>query len=194
MSRTNNGQPQSSFELGLPHEEASAWCGLPCQDQTRFIPAGSLVKATIEYLVIPADKSRYYGQSDYLNQTSVDTYRSAEMMQMLARDNQISINMITGGLLKHYPLELQANYGALAVEFSLSGGLGYIPLSIKGLNRYDGWQLQELVDGQWNLLDQSVIGNDYWQSTYDPSQDSYTLSFNLKAQALPKTYRLIWLE
>lgn len=35
----NGGWPQASFELSLPYEERSPWCGAPCGDSTAFVPA-----------------------------------------------------------------------------------------------------------------------------------------------------------
>jgi len=68
LRQTNNWgiHPQMSFELGLPHETGSPWCGAPCNGETRFVPAGSTVRAVIEYVVPPSSQLAYYGESSQL--------------------------------------------------------------------------------------------------------------------------------
>ena len=79
----------------------------------------------------------------------------------------------------------------LAAEFVLTGGVGYTPLSFRGLVRHDGWRLQRLEGDAWVAVDQSVIGNDYWQARFEADTDTYTLTYNVENQA-PTRYRLVW--
>jgi hypothetical protein len=192
VHRTRNGQSQMAYELGLPHEVGSPWCGAACQGETRMIPAGSTVRATIEYLVIPADKSRYYGASDYLTALPAASYQSTDMALALAAGNQLEIATTVGQLQRIYPVEIQSEAGVLAAEFTMTGGLGYVPVTIKGLSRHDGWRLEQLVDDEWAHVDQAVHGNDYWQTRYDGAVGSYQLTFNLHNRG-EERYRLVWL-
>ena len=195
ISRTLNGDiPQTSFELGIPHEEGSPWCGAPCQGLTRMIPAGSRIRATVEYLVIPADKSRYYGTNNHLNDFPAEQYRSNAMMQHLAEGNHYEVTMHTGSLERLYPISIVANSGVLAAEFTIEGGLGYLAMSFTSLSRYDGWHLERLNGASWERVDQSVIGADYWQSRYRPNVNGYTLTFNVKGEATQQRYRLRWVQ
>ena len=191
IHRTRNGQIQMAYELGLPHETGSPWCGDACQGETRMIPAGSTVRATIEYLVMPADKSRYYGLSDYLVAMAPEDYQSTAMALKLATDNQINVDVAVGDLERTYPIEVQSGSGALAAEFTIDGGLGYVPITIKGLIRHDGWRLEHLVNGTWDHVDQAVHGKDYWQTRYDGAVGSYELTFNVPNRGA-QTYRLVW--
>ena len=87
---------------------------------------------------------------------------------------------------------VQAALGTTAVEFSLSGGVGYIPLVISGLERHDGWILErETATGVWEWLDQSIHNNDYWQCMFDPISNSYSLTFNILNESA-YNYRLRW--
>jgi hypothetical protein len=193
IHRTFNGRSQIGFELGLPHEEGSPWCGDPCQGQTRFIPAGSRVRATVEYLVIPADKSRYYGSSDYLTAMPAEHYQSTQMALALAVGNVIDVTAHTGEVRRTYPIEIDAVPGALATEFSVTGGLGYTPVTIRGVVRHDGWQLQRQDGDTWLPVDQSVIGADYWQARYDSHTAGYNLTYNLHNRGTQR-YRLLWIS
>lgn len=48
--------------------------------------------------------------------------------------------------------------------------------------------LQQL-DGNWELVDQSVHGNDYWQAYSDVDEGSFTLIYNVHNRGT-NTYRL----
>ena len=191
LHRTNNGQSQLGFELGLPYEEGAAWCGAPCQGQINFIPAGSTVRATVEYLVPPADKARYYGTSDYLMALPADQWRSTGMAMELAVGNALAVEMSTGSLRRAHPVELDAAAGTLAAEFTLTGGRGYVPVTVHGLMRHDGWRLESRVNGQWVEVDQSVHGNDFWQARYVGESRTWSLTWNVPNRA-PTEYRVVW--
>ena len=57
-----------------------------------------------------------------------------------------------------------ADNSTTAVQFTLTGGLGYTPVIVHGLARPDGWLMEKNVDGDWQSLSQAVHGNDYWQT------------------------------
>jgi hypothetical protein len=191
IHRTNNGNSQIGFELGLPHQDGSPWCGAPCQGRTRFIPAGSRVRATVEYIVAPADKARYYGQNGDLLDLPAEAYRTPAMALELAAGNTVEVEADVGTVTRSYPVEIESVPGPLAAEFSITGGRGYLPVTVHGLARHDGWQLQWFQDGQWIPLDQSVIGNDYWQATYDGQTHTYALTYNVQNEGT-RRYRLAW--
>jgi hypothetical protein len=180
LFRTNNGGwSQMSFELGVPTHEGS-----------RVVPAGSTVSATVEYVVPPSDAAAYYGASDYLLETPAETYQSAEMMRLLAAGNSLSVVTTVGEVLRTAPVELSAAPGATAVRFTLTGGLGYTPLTFHGLARPDGWRLEILVDDTWQRVTQAVEGNDYWQAYEDTSTGTFDLVFNVHNRGAHE-YRLI---
>jgi hypothetical protein len=191
LHRTNNHNSQIGFELGLPYESNAPWCGAPCQGITNRIPAGSTVRATVEYLVPPADKSRYYGSSDYLLSLPAAQWSTPNMGLELAIGNQVNVTVNQGVLKRTYPLELEAAAGAIATDFTLEGGLGYLPLTIHGLMRHDGWLLQVHDGSTWQTVDQSVHGNDYWQTRYDDVNGTYSVTWNIHNRGTHQ-YRVIW--
>jgi hypothetical protein len=67
-----------------------------------------------------------------------------------------------------------------------------VAVSFAGLSRYDGWRLERLSEAGWERVDQSVVGGDYWQSTYDGALGAYTLTFNLRGTPAETRYRLRW--
>jgi hypothetical protein len=175
----NGGWSQMAFELGVPYDASSP-----------TVPAGSVVNATVEYLIPPADKSAYFGASDYLLDMPSVEYQSTEMMRMLADENQLTVDTDIGTLTRSHPVELEATTGTTAVAFTLTGGLGYTPIVIRGLARPDGWRLEQYAEGSWERVDQSVEGNDYWQAYDDPSNGGFDLIFNVHNRG-SNEYRLV---
>ena len=191
LHRTNNRSSQIGFELGLPFEDGAAWCGDPCNGQRNFIPAGSTVRATVEYLVPPADKDRYYGASDYLAALPGNQWRTIAMALELAVGNHLVVEPVIGQLRRTQPVELDAEPGAIATQFTLTGGRGYVPITVYGLMRHDGWQLQTQADDGWVTVDQSLHGNDFWQARFNGENGTYDLTWNIPNRAAT-TYRVIW--
>jgi hypothetical protein len=175
----NGGWSQMAFELGVPYQANNA-----------VIPAGSRITATVEYLVPPSDKSTYYGASDYLTQMPPDQFQSTAMIQRLARDNRLLVQASIGEVRQAQPVVLDAVDGATAVQFTLTGGLGYVPVTISGLARPDGWRLEQRIDEVWARVDQSVEGNDYWQAYDRAASENFDLIFNLPNRGTHE-YRLV---
>ena len=174
----NGGWSQMGFQLGIPFDA-----------ENKVIPAGSTIQATVEYLIPPADKSTYYGPSDYLNALPAAMFQSTDMILELATGNHLVAEATTGTLLRTYPLTFQAVSGATPLEFSLTGGRGYTPLVIKGLPRVDGWTLERKNGENWEDLDQEVHGKDYWQAYESVESGDFELTFNLKNSGTTQ-YRL----
>ena len=85
---------------------------------------------------------------------------------------------VDGGVATHtYPIIIQASQSEIKVD--IRGGVGAVPVRFDGLETPSGYALYQDVDGQLALLDQSVHGNDYWQTVYDAGSRSYQMSFNL---------------
>jgi len=165
--------------------------GVPYDASDPVIPEGSTVSATVEYLVPPAEKDVYYGESDYLTDLDDECFENTDMFMLLADENQLEVTATVGELARTYPVELDASAGETAVQFTLTGGLGYVPITIHGLARPDGWVFeQEQSDGSWEEIDQEVEGNDYWQAYYDAASDGYDLIFNLPNRETNE-YRLV---
>jgi hypothetical protein len=175
----NGGWSQMGFELGLPYAPGAT-----------MVPAGSVIRATVEYLIPPANKSTYFGESDYLTDMPSSSYQSTNMMQVLAADNHLDVDASVGSVLRSHPVELLASDDTTAVQFTLTGGLGYTPVTIAGLARPDGWRLEEAMGDDWVRVDQSVEGNDYWQAYDDAASGSFELVFNVYNRGTTE-YRLV---
>jgi len=175
----NGGWSQMGFELGVPYDASNP-----------VIPAGSVVTATVEYVVPPAQKDVYFGDSDYLTAMDAGAFQGTEMMQTLATENHLEVTASVGAVKRVHPVEIEAIADLTAAQFQLTGGLGYTPVSIHNLVRPDGWRLEQLVDGSWEPVSQEVEGKDYWQAYENAGEGSFELTFNVHNRGTVE-YRLI---
>jgi hypothetical protein len=147
----------------------------PPPDIKELLP-GDFVEADLELVVFPADAAAYYGPDKLFREAldqDADTWR---LVQREASGNALDVQAGTGALLKSYPVVLsvddQQRAGAI-----IKGGVGCLPLTFTGLARPRGYQL--FMNGK--PLDQSVHGNDFWQTDYDASTKSWRQTFNIPA-------------
>jgi hypothetical protein len=182
INRTNNGGwSQMAFELGLPFDPNHT-----------IIEAGSTIDAIVEYLVIPNDISLYYGPSTDIAGVDVNFFGTTDIIELLASENTVDISPFVGSLDQMQPTIITGVTAEIAAHFEMIGGFGYTPVTIQGLFRADGWQLQSLNNGVWEEVDQSVHGNDYWQTRFDESTGTYALTFSVNIDG-PTEFRLIHL-
>ncbi len=164
----DSGKLQPSCELTLP-------AGI------NTISAGSTVEMLVEYLVLPADAKAYYGDSDYLRMNNFFGTSDAVFDQV--DGGRISVSASKGSVTGTYPVTLESESGELAAQFTLTGGLGYVPVRIRGLNSYSGYRLQVKQGSSWTDIVQNGSernSNDFWQARLDPLTGKYELAFNVK--------------
>ena len=181
LIHTNNWvqYPQVGFELGLPFDPLAP-----------TVPAGTTLRATIEYLVPPAVKDRYYGPSGDLLAVPDTSFGAPELMRLLASENRTQVQVTVGNLDRTHPITVDTAPGRLAADLQVTGGFGHVPLVFRGLTRHDGWRLERLEANAWTEVDQSVEGNDFWQARYDAPTGSYELTFNVDTEGSQR-YRLV---
>ena len=79
-------------------------------------------------------------------------------------------------------------------DVAVTGGVGYVPVTFTGLNDYRGWQLFKSTGGPLVAVDQSVHGNDYWQTDHDAASRKWRITFNVSLDSpddQPRTTRLV---
>ena len=149
--------------------------------------AGDFIEATIEHIIVPQFAQDYYGPNEKLRTALKADGNTWRMIQREAAGNERKVEMKTGKLTALHPaVTVRATNDS--AEFTLSGGLGYVPISFTGLASPVGLHL--IVDDK--SLNQSVHGNDYWQTDYDAGSKTWSLTFNVPiADRSPHTLRLV---
>ncbi len=146
---------------------------LPPPTVTRLEP-GDFIEATIEQIVMPQFAKDYYGPSDALRGELSKNENTWRMIHREAIGNErcVEMNVGTPGHL-HPDIRIQTEDDQ--GELTLTGGLGYVPITFSGLTSNAGYALH--IDGK--PVDQSTHGNDFWQTDFDPVSRRWSRTYNL---------------
>jgi hypothetical protein len=91
--------------------------------------------------------------------------------------NDIDIRIEKGIVEQNYPVIITAEKDK--AQFTIKGGNGYVPLTIKRLSTYKVPALYIKDNGSWKKIDQSYNGNDFWQTDFDQSSGTWEFSYNI---------------
>jgi Protein of unknown function (DUF1501) len=145
------------------------------------LQAGDYVEGEIERVIHPRDAADYYGP-DTAFQTALATYANTPgLMLREAIGNDLVVNVTTGALERSYPVQVRAAQGV--AEFSITRGVGYVPITITGLSDYRSPVLEENVGGTWTAIDQATAGKDFWQCDFNAANTTWDITFNVKMDA-----------
>ena len=195
----NRGIVIRSWHARLGGREAAPWAAehgvkvggtdtstidlVPPPGLTRLLP-GDFVDAVVEHVIIPQSAADYYGPNEALRAALA---RDADTWRMIHREavgNDRQVEVTVGTLEGLFPAVRIRAEGDRA-EFSLTGGLGYVPLTITGLPSSAGPVLQRREPGgEWAAIDQSVHGNDYWQTDYDAATHSWEITYSVPSDSV----------
>ena len=179
--QSNNSTPSIVTEIAPP------------KDCDGFISKGSVVEGTVEYMMLPQHKEDYYGPSEIIKNMDASYFDSWEIVREYAVRGQIGVEVQQGELLSNYPVAVKSTgmNGDVAAEFTITNGMGYVPVAVTNLEGYKNWRLFIVnEDGSETMIDQSVSGNDYWQCNYDAYTGTYSMSFNVPHNGDSHKYRL----
>jgi hypothetical protein len=155
------GQPTSTIDI------------VPPPGVARLVP-GDFVEAVIEHLVVPMTAADYYGPNEPLRAALTEMGNTWRMIHREATGNDRRVQATTGRLVRVQPdIRFEAVEGI--AEFTVQGGLGAVPITVTGLRGHRGASVT--IDGA--RLDQSVHGNDFWQTDHDPQSGTWSQTFTL---------------
>lgn len=168
----------SEFNATGGHGEPSSLINItPPADCTSF-QAGDYIEAEIEMFQIPKNASDYYGQNQNLITALSKKANTWEMVYREAIGNDLDVVASSGvTLINKYPVKIESNSNS--VYFSVSGGRGYVPLTIANVSNYSNPALYQKVNGSWQKINQSVNGNDFWQTDYNALTGKWDITYNV---------------
>ena len=147
-------------------------------DVGRLLP-GDYVECEVEFLVLPICAEHYYGPNAPLRVSLETAEHSWEAVQRQAAGNQLTVTASQGTVLHGNPVTIRVD-AADGADFEIRGGVSYVPIVIVGLSAPDGYRLQlGKGNGGWTDFDQSVHGNDFWQTEYCAAQSMWTRVYNV---------------
>ena len=138
---------------------------------------GDYIEAEIVLLAIPLSADDYYGPNKNFAQALKNKANTWEMVFREAVGNDIELSVSKGKKLDNYPIKIEAADNQAA--FSITGGLGYVPLTLSKLENYQRPELFEKINGKWEKIDQSVHGHDFWQAEYDVTSGTWDITYNI---------------
>jgi hypothetical protein len=162
---TDNGVPSANVELGPP-------------DGTDTLQPGDFVEADVEFIVLPQHACDYYGPNEALRSHLVEHGNAWQPVHRQSVGNDLRVDVSRGELTRPYPIEIAVDDEDTA-EFEVTGGIGYVPMAFTGLWHHSGHTLCRKEDGRNTPIDQSVHGNDFWQTDWDPRSRSWSVTYNV---------------
>jgi hypothetical protein len=151
----------------------------PPKDMDR-LEEGDFVEAQIEFLVLPQRADDYYGP----NQNMVAALKAnAEPWALTLREAvgaNVSVEATIGQVEQTWPVRITADKGEQA-EFTVTGGVGYTPVTICGAKANHCFSLYtKSDDGTLTKVDQSsAVGHDWWQADFDAATQTWDITYTL---------------
>ena len=142
------------------------------------LKAGDYVEAEFVRLYVPKFASNYYGPNANFAAALTNYQNTFSLALREAVGNNLAVTVQTGTLEHLYPLQIRTASNRAA--FTITGGLGFAPVTFTGLSGYQAPLLEERVAGVWQILDQAVNGNDFWQCDYNAETGTWEITFNLR--------------
>lgn len=136
------------------------------------LESGDFVEAIVEHIIVPQFAADYCGPNEALRAALKADENTWRMIRREAVGNDRHVEMKTGTLERLYPA-VTVRTAKDGAEFTLTGGLGYVPVTFTGLTSPRAPVL--LQDGQ--PVNQSVHGNDFWQTDYDAATRTWQITF-----------------
>jgi len=171
LSSTLNGNafPLHVHKYGRTYTSSTVLFDFSSDAVNRSYSAGDVVAGEIEFIMPPQHRDHYWG-SDAELIGRLNGYGDATWQPVrdeLVENIGMSVSIHQGTLLRNYPLEIQSTSGSrvLADLTINSGGIGHVPLLLKGADANLGLRVQRFSSGAWVDLESVDIGNDtYYQS------------------------------
>jgi len=143
---------------------------------------GDSIVMDVEFITLPQVADDYYGPYETFRKHLADNPCSWKTVYREVIGNDLKVDLKGGVVIDNYPLIIQTQEPEVRVH--ISGGVGMVPVRFEGLKAVEDYHLYQIVDGKEVQLDQSVHGNDFWQTDYDAATDTYKMTFNLPLDGL----------
>jgi hypothetical protein len=162
-------------ERGLSHgKNDSSTLDIVTPPGVTHLEPGDYIETTIEHIVMPKFAQDYYGPDAALRIALAKDENTWRMIHREAIGNDYAVKMKAGTLERLHP-DVRVRTIKSTASFELTGGIGYVPVTFTNLSSAQNSTLN--VDGV--PLNQSVHGNDYWQTDYDPVSRTWSRTYNL---------------
>ncbi|MCP4785504.1 MAG: hypothetical protein GY878_18315 [Fuerstiella sp.] len=149
---------------------------LPPAGVRRF-SKGDRIELDLELITLPRVADDYYGPNEAFRQHLSENPNTWKTTFREVEGNRLEVTVSGGTETQNYPLVIKAEEPEVTV--AIKGGVGAVPIRFEGLATSQGYQLYRVVSGERIGFEQSVHGNDFWQTDFDAATETYRMSFNL---------------
>jgi hypothetical protein len=187
---------------------------------TLALLAGDFVEALVESVVLPMNAGDYYGSDAKLEQSlqTLDTraagvlaaemsadsatataswyssrlYSHWQLAALEAVGNSPVVHVTVGELESAHPLRVRVDAATQAAAFTVSGGVGFVPITLTGVRTAGEFELLHRSTAEnstadpaeryfeWAKLDQSTdAANDFWQTDFDVETQQFSITVNV---------------
>jgi hypothetical protein len=120
----------------------------------------------------------YYGPNANLKAALATDENTWRVIQREAVGNEVAVKVSQGALERWLPVRIRATGNR--VQFALTGGLGYVPVTIGGLTDYRQPVLEmREAGGAWKVVDQAVHGADFWQADHNAGTKTWEITYTV---------------
>lgn len=150
---------------------------VPPPDVKRLLP-GDYIEATLEHVIMPQFARDYYGPNANLMAALAKDENTWRVIQREAVGNDVVVKVSQGALERGLPARIRATGNR--AQFALTGGLGYVPVTISGLTDYRKPVLEMREgSGAWKVVDQAVHGADFWQADHNAASKTWEITYTV---------------
>ncbi|MDH4203483.1 MAG: hypothetical protein OEV87_11410 [Phycisphaerae bacterium] len=146
---------------------------------------GDTIQLDLELITLHRTADDYYGPNEVYRKHLKENPNSWKTTYREAKGNNLNVVVTGGKVLNNYPVAIQADSSEVTVM--IKGGVGAVPIRFEGLKSSDGYNLYQVVNGKRFKFDQSVHGNDFWQTDYDALTDSYEITYNISLDGINRS-------
>lgn len=160
----NHGDPCSIIAVTLP-------------ETCHSLSAGDYIDLEVELFVTPLIERDYYGPNENFKMALSKFTDKWPLAYREAKGNNIIVTPLKGTVESNYPIAIAATKNQ--VHFKTKGGIGYVPVTISQLSTYRNPVLYIKRGKQWEQINQSKFGNDYWQTDFNPTSGTWEITYNI---------------
>lgn len=139
--------------------------------------AGDFVEAQIVRFYVPKFASDYYGSNLHFRLALTNYQNRYELGLREAVGQNFSLTPHLGALERSFPIQIRAVNNR--AWFTVTGGLGYVPVTFAGLSDYRAPVVEVNRGDGWTVVNQAVNGSDFWQCDYNAELGSWEITFTL---------------
>lgn len=185
LSSTKNGEP---FPLYL-HAYGRRWSSnkmlfdLSAESVSQSYLAGDVIEGEVEFVMPPKSESVYWGEDaefrGRLGSYGADAWKA--VYDEYRYNVALEVEALRGQLLRGYPVEVEsASSGRVLADLVIRrGGIGHVPIIVKGARPGLALRAERWTNGSWVELEGVDIGESNYYQGYQNANGEVDYVFNI---------------